>query len=204
MVEPRLRELFDKHPEIWRQYGDLARHSTEKLIRLVAGADLAMAESLVRSVDSLKARLAGDCAGPLEMLLIDRIAVTWLAVHWCESTHAQSTDASLRQTGYAEQRLDRAHRRHLSSIAALAALRKLLADQARVATGPGKRKASLKELSEAHIVAMPTRTMTEIDPGLRRSSGDICSADVSEAIRIQPLAGKMGDMPRGPGDVPGR
>ena len=31
---PRLRELLDGHPEVWRSFGDLARHAEAAWVRL--------------------------------------------------------------------------------------------------------------------------------------------------------------------------
>src|SRR5262249_45473347 len=71
----------------------------------------------------------GTSAPPLEQLLINRIAISWLQVH-----HADLDAAATQMNGqsttprsmHAHRRLDQAQRRYLASIKQLALVRKLL------------------------------------------------------------------------------
>jgi hypothetical protein len=123
---PRLRELLDDRPELWQSYGDVAKHAMASWIKLIAGDDLALEESTSRKADAMRAEVAGTAPSPLELLLADRVVATWLQLAHAEVMLAQAKDASLKLLIFAEKRLDAANRRHLTSIGALATLRRLL------------------------------------------------------------------------------
>jgi hypothetical protein len=123
---PALRRVLDEHPGIWRHVGDLAAHAERSWIRLAAGPDLVMQESLIRKLAELKAELAGPAPTPLERLLVDRVAATWLQVHYCDAAAVQAGEVSVRQAELALKRQDRAHRRYLTALAALTTIRRLL------------------------------------------------------------------------------
>ena len=73
-----LQETLDRYPEIWRSYGDLAKHARDVWIGLIGGEDLALKESLGRQAEAMKADLAGPAPSPLETLLIERIVTCWV------------------------------------------------------------------------------------------------------------------------------
>src|ERR1700722_7275416 len=66
---PELRQMLDDHPEIWQQYGDLAKQAEEAWKRLIAGPNTLLYEALGRKIDELKAEITGDGDSPLERLL---------------------------------------------------------------------------------------------------------------------------------------
>jgi hypothetical protein len=69
----------------------------------------------------------GQNPSPLERLLSERVVVTWLEVQFFEALYAQNMpNLTIPQAEHYQKRLDRAHRRHLSAIRALAQIRKLL------------------------------------------------------------------------------
>jgi hypothetical protein len=122
---PALRAALDEHPEIWGRYGDLAAHTQQAWVGLISGADLALSESLIRKTAALEATLAGTDPTPLERLLAARIAATWLQLHYCEASMAQS-EVSLKHAEFSSKRQARAHRNYLMAIASLATIRRLL------------------------------------------------------------------------------
>src|SRR5262249_49374550 len=75
----RLRKFLDLNPHLWERAGDLTAVAERAWIELVAGQDQLVAESVRRRLARLKADLGGPHATPLEFLLIDQVAVTWLA-----------------------------------------------------------------------------------------------------------------------------
>src|SRR5579871_147002 len=81
-VLDELKAFLDAHPEVWHQAGDLAWHAEMALLDLAAGKNLLLKESISRKLAELKRELAP--ASPLERLLAERIAVTWLQVHHCD------------------------------------------------------------------------------------------------------------------------
>ena len=125
-VLPALRVALDENPELWRFTGDLAAHAERGWVELAAGPDLLAREALTRQLAALKTELAGPAPTPLERLLVERIAATWLQVNYADAIAAQARDVSVKQAGLALERQDRAHRRHLAAVAALATVRRLL------------------------------------------------------------------------------
>jgi hypothetical protein len=121
-----LREALDRHPEVWRAYGDLAAHARNAWIELIAGQDLALKESLYRQIEAMRAELAGPAPSPLEALLVERIVACWLQLGQADAAVARAGNMSVPQAEYARKRQDSAHRRYLTAIGALAMLRKLL------------------------------------------------------------------------------
>ncbi len=125
---PELRQLLDERPEIWRTLGDLARHAELSLLRLVAGDNLLAQECVQRRLQALKAELLGPEPAPLERLLVDRVAVSWLQVHGLDLELAGlDKGKATGPVGFsAQRRLDSAQRRYLAAIKQLAMVRKLL------------------------------------------------------------------------------
>ena len=125
-VLPELRSFLDTHPQVWQNFGDLARNVMDSWIGLIAGSDLAAGESLARKAAAMKDELAGPAASPLERLLAERIVSNWLQVNYSDASAAQSAGVSLKQAAFVLKRQDSAHRRYLSALGALAMVRRML------------------------------------------------------------------------------
>jgi hypothetical protein len=84
-------------------------------------------------------RLAGPNPTPIERLLADRAALCWLDAHVCDLRGLQSMGTGAE--GVTLRRRDAAHRRYLSALKALAAVRKVsvVAVQVNVGRGPVER-----------------------------------------------------------------
>ena len=121
-----LRRALDRHPEVWRAHGDLAAHARDAWIGLVAGPDLALAESLARRAAALQAELAGPDPSPLESLLAGRVVACWLQVGHADAAAAQVVGMTIAQADHVIRRQDSAHRRYLTAVGALATARRLL------------------------------------------------------------------------------
>ena len=105
---------------------DIARQTEHSLIELYNGDDVLGRQMTARRLKLMRRELAGNNPTPLEKLLIDRIALCWLHLHLCEIVLAQKSNGmSLAQACYHQRRLDSANKRYLSSIKALAQVRKL-------------------------------------------------------------------------------
>src|SRR3954454_18710095 len=116
-VLPELRAALDRQPELWKQVGDLAAHAELAMLRLVAGNDLFALEAMKRRLAELKAELAGPSPSVLERLLVDRVGVCWLQVHYLDLAALSGTSAGNTPQGvWAQRRLDSAQRRYLHSI----------------------------------------------------------------------------------------
>ena len=126
---PVLREILDgAAPQLWQQWGDLARIAETKWLKCIGGKDLMFLEGLERQLATLRSSLAGTDPSPLEDLLVARVAACWLQVHHAEAKYAESLQAgtTLEGESHLQRRLDRAQRRYLASIRTLAQVRRLL------------------------------------------------------------------------------
>lgn len=118
-----LRQLMDKCPEIWQHVGNLTRHAEIAWTDLVAGGDHLMVETIKRYVERLKGELAGPAPTPIERLLADQAALTWLASRYAEIVSAKPGTSSLGEAKMRLKRAESAQRRHLASLKTLTELR---------------------------------------------------------------------------------
>ena len=125
-VIPALRDALEAAPSVWREYGDLAAQAQEAWLQLLSGTDYMLAESVRLKLSALRQELGAEGASPLEKLLVERVATTWVQASYSDILAAQMHGGSPRLLEAAEKRRDRAHKRHLMAIAALATVRKLL------------------------------------------------------------------------------
>jgi hypothetical protein len=123
-VLPALQQMIEKDM-FTESAGNLAVQFQHTLIRNAAGNNLLFSEAASRKMDQLRKELAGDKPSILERLLIERIVLCWLSLYDSEVRFAQMKDLTLKQAAYWQDRIDRAHRRYLTAIKALATIRKL-------------------------------------------------------------------------------
>jgi hypothetical protein len=125
---PEIRQILNEHPNLAWDFVDLAKVAEDALIEnMTREQDLATRELMRCQLEVMKAEIAGNEHSPLERLLSERVVVTWLEVQLFEVLYVRNMrKLSIRQADYYQKRLDRAHRRHLSAIRALAQIRKLL------------------------------------------------------------------------------
>jgi hypothetical protein len=123
-----LRRTLDAHPEIYRQYGDLAAQSQAAWLRLIAGPDVLLGEAVRCKADELKSQLGGPAPSALEKLLVDVIVASWIQCHAADALFAQAAGKQITPAALRELmgRQESAHRRHLASVKQLALVRKLL------------------------------------------------------------------------------
>jgi len=124
---PRLREILREAPELARRFMDPALQTERSMIETYAGVDgRVVQETMPHTLEAFRSELAGESPSPLEQLLVERIAATWLQLHYFETLYAQNIDnLTLSQSEFHQKRIDRAHRRHLSAIKTLAQIRKM-------------------------------------------------------------------------------
>ena len=125
---PKIRQILTEHPDLARQFADVARIAEDALIEVMTKEqDLAAKELILCQLEAVREEIAGKNPSPLERLLSERVVVTWLEVQYFEALYAQNMrNLRMPQAEHHQKRLDRAHRRHLSAIRALAQIRKLL------------------------------------------------------------------------------
>jgi hypothetical protein len=123
---PRLREALDADARLWQVYGDLAEHASGALIKLAAGSNLFLAESLMRKVQALKGELGGESPSAMERLLVQRVTATWLQTNYYDGLAAQPAGGGDARLKMIQKLQDAAHRRHLAALKTYAVVKKLL------------------------------------------------------------------------------
>lgn len=114
-----------KAPHFLEACGNLAAHVERTLVDKVSGKDLAVREGLLGKLDSLRVELAGPAPAPLERLVAERIVTCWLHLHHLERIYASKDSMSLELGIYFQRSIDRAQKRYLAAIKALAVVRRL-------------------------------------------------------------------------------
>ena len=122
---PALRRLLHEDSALVEAAGNLAGKHQRAVIEHAAGADLVCREAILRHLERLRGELSGDDVPPLERLLVERIVSCWLALHDAEWRFTRATDLSLGQARAWQDGIDRAQKRYLSAVKALAHVRKL-------------------------------------------------------------------------------
>ncbi len=122
----KVKEIFKEAPGMARIFADIAGEAERSLIKRVTGGDPLVREALPVRLEAMRKELAGADPSFLERLLAERIVACWLQVQYAEIIYAQNLGGmNIAQGEYHQRRLDRLHRRYLSSIKALAQIRKL-------------------------------------------------------------------------------
>jgi hypothetical protein len=118
-----LRELFQQQG--WADSaGNLAKLAQQRLIATIV-TDTACREVLSCQLDHLRVELSGPNPSPLESLLVQRIITCWLHLHYLEVLYTGKQSEKLVIGEYLDRSIDRAHKRYLSAIKALATVRRL-------------------------------------------------------------------------------
>jgi hypothetical protein len=109
--------------------GDLVNHAKQSLLTLAAGSSLAAREAIDRQAAALREQLSATAPSPLELLLVDRIVISWIEVYHDDCDLARRLLNELDDhpaTKACQARLSKAHARFLSAVKALATVKKLL------------------------------------------------------------------------------
>lgn len=105
---------------------NMATIAEERLIGHIFGKKkLATAEGIRRKLAEVRSGLEGPNPSVIEKLLAERAALCWLDLYFIECVEAEPSSRSIVQADYAARQRDRSHRRYLSSLKALAAVRKI-------------------------------------------------------------------------------
>jgi hypothetical protein len=122
---PALRKYLERPAYVEAFGGDWAQLARRALISKFCGKNLILQEGVSRKLELLRAEVAGPDPSPLERLLVERVLVCWLHLHYLEITYAQQDRMSTELGAYYERSLDRAQKRYLAAIKALAVVRRL-------------------------------------------------------------------------------
>jgi hypothetical protein len=120
---PRIRDILDAHPEVWRYVGDLAALAERVWAEVLAAGDPLAAESMRRTAAALRAELAGEHPSALERLLVDQVVACWMEVKFLECRAADPGRGSLDQANFRLKRLESAQKRYLAAVKTLTDVR---------------------------------------------------------------------------------
>ena len=124
-AQAALTRWLDRNPAIWRQIGDLARHSQAELIRLVGKSDFVLTESIKRRMAEQRAELLGVFPTPLETLAVDRLIAARMHLEHVEAQCAKAEgEIPLAKFWLARQR--QAHNLYHNAVKSLLLVRELL------------------------------------------------------------------------------
>jgi len=117
---------MDEAPELVETIADLACNVERSIVREMAGGNRMIEEAMPRKLEGMRKKLAGENPSPLENLLVERIVVCWLQLQYFDVLYARSMkNSSAAQSEHHQKLIDRAHKRYLSAIKALAQIRKM-------------------------------------------------------------------------------
>jgi hypothetical protein len=125
-----LKRHFDMGPEHYIALfrGDLAVRVVDAILDRVAGKDLRQREAIRRKAEELRKGLAGPSPSGSETMLAERCAVLYLAAHESDIfMYSNMEILSTKRADFHERRRDRANKRYLSAMRALALVQEKLA-----------------------------------------------------------------------------
>jgi hypothetical protein len=110
-------------PAFWQRLGEKAWIKT-----FVGEKDLLLIEGVKQRLAAMRQEVARPTPSPLEALLADRVVLCWLQLQYAEAWLAQKNQrsVSLAQGEYYQRQAERAQRRYVAAIKALATVRRLL------------------------------------------------------------------------------
>src|SRR5262249_21194646 len=80
---PEVRKVL-QDPKLVNIFGDLAAQVEQSLIRAAVGDSELRRGALERKLEEMRAELGGPDPTPLERLVVDRVVVCWLHLHYLE------------------------------------------------------------------------------------------------------------------------
>jgi len=124
-VLPAVRKLLALPGMVDQMGGNLAARAQKALVDGMCGKRLADKEALLHKLASLRAELAGPSPTPLEQLVVERIVACWLQLHSLELSYGSQASMAMELATYYQKSMDRAQKRYLTAIKALAYVRRM-------------------------------------------------------------------------------
>ena len=106
-------------------FGDLARQAETSILEAMFGEQSGSKLIAKDSMNMLRKELGWNDSPRIEQLLIERVVLSWLGLHWAEILSAQATNCSFAQAKFNQDKIDRASKRYLSATKMLATVRKM-------------------------------------------------------------------------------
>ena len=159
-----LQQLLDKHPEIWNQLGDLSKHAVMSLVRMIAGDNRLLHESIIRSIQQLTLDLSeSHHPTTVERLLISGVVCAWLEVQLAIAKSTSLGEESLRRSRFHLKLRESANRRFESSVRALQQYRirevKLVRLKGKIAAEVQARQADYNQVLASEYPWLEERTV---------------------------------------------
>ena len=109
---------LDGNAWFWEQAGNMAYQAQETMLIGFLGAEALLThDAQRRKCAALRRELEGPAPTPIERLLVDRVVLCWLHLHYIEALYAQNMmQLSLMQHDFYQRRLSMAQRRYLAAI----------------------------------------------------------------------------------------
>lgn len=125
---PRLRELLGEFPQMGEYFGNLATQAEAIWVRLTAGTDLYLQGTVLAKIATLREELTEGSTNPVLRLLVDRVILTWLACnyHCGLEGNALTARENPKLLAFRTKRRFQAERAHLTALAALVTMKKLI------------------------------------------------------------------------------
>jgi hypothetical protein len=120
----KLTEQHGLQSGSWLQMGTYAAEVEWHILSTQSDLTPVTRELLRRQLGEMRIELEGPEATELERMLVERVVVCWLQVQVAEMRFNLG-GVSFRQAEHDQKVIDRAHKRHLSAIKALAVVRRL-------------------------------------------------------------------------------
>ena len=121
-----MRKTLDSNPEIWESVGNLATHAQLSMVKLIAGGNMLVSESLLRKAEQMKAELSGPSPSKLEKLAVERIVACWLEMEYLATAYPVAKGETLGQARFALKQKESSERRFNAAMKSLTTLRALL------------------------------------------------------------------------------
>jgi hypothetical protein len=121
-----MRKTLDSCPEIWQNVGDLAKHAQQAMVKLIAGDNKLVSESLLRKAAEMKTELSGPSPSKLEKLAVERIVACWLEMEYLATAYPVAKGETLGQAKFALKQKESSERRFNAAMKSLTTLRALL------------------------------------------------------------------------------
>jgi hypothetical protein len=122
---PVMLAMFAAKPSLVDIFGSPERWTQDAIVREASNKDLGIEEGMGRKMAKIRKDLAGPNPTAIESMLAHRAALCWLRLNMAEYRDAAAEGRSLTQAEFDRKRLDSLHKRYLSSLTALAQVRKL-------------------------------------------------------------------------------
>jgi len=111
-----LLPLIDQHPELKSRWGDLSRIALNRWLTLIAGTDEVALKALHAEVMDLIRPLRSDTADPMEDLLVRRVGLLWLQMHYFDVMVADATTRTPREQEFLVKRQAAAEKAYSEAI----------------------------------------------------------------------------------------